>query len=126
VEGFSKRSGIAVSLTAQGELDRLGFDLELAVFRIVQESLSNVHRHSHSSTANILLVREGSSLNLEIADQGRGIPPGKDKAGVGIGSIRERARLLKGTVNITTNFSGTVIRVSLPLAEEQASSGAVA
>jgi PAS domain S-box-containing protein len=126
VEGFSKRSGIAVSLTAQGELDRLGFDLELAVFRIVQESLSNVHRHSHSSTANILLVREGSSLNLEIADQGRGIPPGKDKAGVGIGSIRERARLLKGTVNITTNFSGTVIKVSLPLAEEQASSGAVA
>lgn len=126
VEGFSKRSGIAVSLTPQGELDRLGFDLELAVFRIVQESLSNVHRHSHSSTANILLVREGSSLNLEIADQGRGIPPGKDKAGVGIGSIRERARLLKGTVNITTNFSGTVIRVSLPLAEEQASSGAVA
>jgi signal transduction histidine kinase len=126
VEGFSKRSGIAVSLTAQGELDRLGFDLELAVFRIVQESLSNVHRHSHSSTANILLVREGSSLNLEIADQGRGIPAGKDKAGVGIGSIRERARLLKGTVNITTNFSGTVIKVSLPWAEEQASSGAVA
>ena len=111
VEGFSKRSGIAVSLAAQGELDRLGFDVELAVFRIVQESLSNVHRHSHSSTANILLVRQGSSLNLEIADQGRGIPPGKDKTGVGIGSIRERARLLKGTVNITTNFSGTVIRV---------------
>ena len=96
------------------------------MFRIVQESLSNVHRHSHSATANILLVREGSSLNLEIADQGRGIPPGKDKTGVGIGSIRERVRLLKGTVNITTNFSGTIIRVSLPLAEEQASSGAVA
>src|SRR6476469_8411502 len=127
VEGFSKRSGIAVSLTAEGELDRLGFDIELAVFRIVQESLSNVHRHSHSSTASILLVRQGSSLNLEIADQGRGIPPGKDKTGVGIGSIRERARLLKGTVNITTNFSGTVIRVCLPLPEEQAlTSGAVA
>lgn len=127
VEGFSKRSGIAVSLTAEGELDRLGFDIELAVFRIVQESLSNVHRHSHSSTATILLVRQGSSLNLEIADQGRGIPPGKDKTGVGIGSIRERARLLKGTVNITTNFSGTVIRVCLPLPEEQAlTSGAVA
>lgn len=127
VEGFSKRSGIAVSLTAEGDLDRLGFDIELAVFRIVQESLSNVHRHSHSSTATILLVRQVSSLNLEIADQGMGIPPGKDKTGVGIGSIRERARLLKGTVNITTNFSGTVIRVSLPLPEEQAlTSGAVA
>ena len=127
VEGFSRRSGVAVSLTAQGELDRLGFDIELAVFRIVQESLSNVHRHSHSATANILLVRQGSTLNLEIADQGRGIPPGKDKVGVGIGSIRERARLLKGTVNITTNFSGTVIKVSLPLPQEQeSSSGAVA
>ena len=77
VEGFSKRSGIAVSLTTQGELEKLGFDVELAVFRIVQESLSNVHRHSHSSTANILLVRQGAFLNLEIGDQGRGIPPGR-------------------------------------------------
>jgi two-component system, NarL family, sensor kinase len=127
VEGFSRRSGVAVSLTAQGELDRLGFDVELAVFRIVQESLSNVHRHSHSSTANILLVRQGSSLNLEIADQGRGIPPGKDKTGVGIGSIRERVRLLKGTVNISSDASGTIISISLPVPEEQAaSSGAVA
>ena len=127
VEGFSRRSGVAVSVTAQGELDRLGFDVELAVFRIVQESLSNVHRHSHSSTANILLVRQGSFLNLEIADQGRGIPPGKDKTGVGIGSIRERVRLLKGTVNISSDASGTIISISLPVPEEQAaSSGAVA
>jgi PAS domain S-box-containing protein len=127
VEGFSRRSGVAVSLTAQGELDRLGFDVELAVFRIVQESLSNVHRHSHSSTANILLIRQGSSLNLEIADQGRGMPPGKDKAGVGIGSIRERVRLLKGTVNISSDASGTIISISLPVPGEQAApSGAVA
>ncbi|MBZ5490877.1 MAG: PAS domain-containing sensor histidine kinase [Acidobacteriia bacterium] len=127
VEGFSRRSGVAVSLTTQGELDRLGFDVELAVFRIVQESLSNVHRHSHSSTANILLIRQGSSLNLEIADQGRGMPPGKDKAGVGIGSIRERVRLLKGTVNISSDASGTIISISLPVPEDQAaSSGAVA
>jgi PAS domain S-box-containing protein len=127
VEGFSRRSGVAVSLAAQGELDRLGFDVELAVFRIVQESLSNVHRHSHSSTANILLIRQGSSLNLEIADQGRGMPPGKDKAGVGIGSIRERVRLLKGTVNISSDASGTIISISLPVPEEQtASTDAVA
>jgi PAS domain S-box-containing protein len=127
VEGFSKRSGVALSLTAQGELDKLGFDVELAVFRIVQESLSNVHRHSHSSTANILLVRQGSSLNLEIADQGRGIPPGKGNAGVGIAGIRERVRLLKGTVTIRSDASGTIIRISLPVPDEQAaSSGAVA
>jgi len=127
VEGFSKRSGVAVSLTAQGELDGLGFDVDLAVFRIVQESLSNIHRHSHSSTANILLIRQGSSLSLEIADQGRGIPPGKINAGVGIAGIRERVRLLKGTVNISSGASGTIISISLPLPEEQASaSGAVA
>jgi len=122
VEGFSKRSGVAVSLTAQGELGRLGIEVELAVFRIVQESLSNVHRHSHSATANIVLIRQGSTLNLEIADQGRGMPPGKDKTGVGIGSIRERVRLLKGTVNIGSDASGTIISISLPLPEEQAAS----
>lgn len=127
VEGFSKRSGIAVTLTTQGELDKLGFDVELAVFRIVQESLSNVHRHSHSSTANILLVRQDSSLNLDISDQGRGIPAGKDNTGVGIAGIRERVRLLKGTVTIRSDASGTIIRISLPVTEEQAaSSGAVA
>lgn len=127
VEGFSKRSGIAVSLTAQGELDGLGFDVDLAVIRIVQESLSNIHRHSHSSTANILLIRQGSFLDLEIADQGRGILPGKDNAGVGIAGIRERVRLLKGTVTIRSDASGTIITISLPVPEEQAaSSGAVA
>ena len=127
VEGFSTRSGIAVTLTTHGELEKLGFDVELAVFRIVQESLSNVHRHSHSSTANILLVRQDSLLNLEIADQGRGIPQGRDNTGVGIAGIRERVRLLKGTMNIITNSSGTVIKIELPLHEGEASvSGAVA
>ncbi len=127
VEGFSKRSGIAVTLTTQGELDKLGFDVELAVFRIVQESLSNVHRHSHSSTAHILLVRQGPLLNLNIADQGRGTPPGKSNAGVGIAGIRERVRLLKGTVTIRSDTSGTSITISLPVSEEEAaSSGAVA
>jgi PAS domain S-box-containing protein len=127
VEGFSTRSCIAVTLTTHGELEKLGFDVELAVFRIVQESLSNVHRHSHSSTANIRLVRQGSFLNLEIADQGRGIPQGRDNTGVGIAGIRERVRLLKGTMNIITNSSGTVIKIELPLHEGEASaSGAVA
>jgi len=99
----------------------------LAVFRIVQESLSNIHRHSHSSTANILLIRQGSNLNLEIADQGRGIPPGRDNTGVGIAGIRERVRLLKGTMSIRSDASGTIICISLPVPEERtASSGAVA
>lgn len=119
VDGFARRSGIAVTLTASGDLDQLGFDVELAVFRIVQEALSNIHRHSHSSTAQILLIRQDAALGLEISDQGRGIPPGKDMAGVGIAAMRERVRLLRGCLDIKTSSSGTTITISLPLADEQ-------
>jgi len=127
VEGFGRRSGIAVTLAAHGDLERLGFDVELAVFRIVQESLSNIHRHSHSSTAHILLIRQDAALVLEISDQGRGIPPGKDVAGVGIAAMRERVRLLRGSLEIKTGSTGTAITISLPLADGQSpSSDAVA
>jgi PAS domain S-box-containing protein len=126
VDGFSRRSGIAVTLTAPGDLEQLGFDVELAVFRIVQESLSNIHRHSHSSTAHILLIRQDAALGLEISDQGRGIPPGKDMAGVGIAAMRERVRLLRGRLDIKTSSSGTTIAISLPLADEQVPSSGVA
>jgi PAS domain S-box-containing protein len=127
VEGFSRRSGIAVTLTTEGELEQLGFDIELAVFRIVQECLSNVHRHSHSATASILLARNGQLLTLEIADQGRGLRPGTDNAGVGIAAMRERVRLLKGQMEIRSGAAGTAIAIRLPLPAEQASSsGAVA
>ena len=127
VEGFGRRSGIAVTMSVHGDLERLGFDVELAVFRIVQEALSNIHRHSHSPTAHILLIRQDAALALEISDQGRGIPPGKDMAGVGIAAVRERVRLLRGSLEIKTGPTGTAITLSLPLTEEQSSSsGAVA
>lgn len=127
VEGFGRRSGVAVTMSAHGDLERLGFDVELAVFRIVQEALSNIHRHSHSSTAHILLIRQDATLALEISDQGRGIPPGKDVAGVGIAAMRERVRLLRGSLEIKTGSTGTAITISLPLADGQSSSsGAVA
>ena len=127
VDGFSRRSGIAVILATEGELEQLGFDVELAVFRIVQECLSNVHRHSHSATASIQLSRSDQLLTLEIADHGRGLRPGADSAGVGIAAMRERVRLLKGHMEIRTGASGTTIAIRLPLpAEQGASSGAVA
>ena len=66
VEGFVQRSGIAVTLNTSGDLDTLGFDMNLAVFRIVQEALSNIHRHSGSSTARIMVARDQNSLTLEI------------------------------------------------------------
>jgi signal transduction histidine kinase len=126
VEGFGRRSGIAVTMTAPADLEGLGFDVELAVFRIVQEALSNIHRHSHSSTAHIQLIRQDAALGLEISDQGRGIPPGKDMAGVGVAAMRERVRLLRGRLDIKTGSTGTTITISLPLVDEQLASSGVA
>jgi PAS domain S-box-containing protein len=126
VEGFAKRTGIQVTLNSHGELDNLGFDIELAVFRIMQEALSNVHRHSGSPTAMVDVSYDGNLLRLQIADQGRGIPPGKDRSGVGLGSMRERARLLKGQLAIQTGSAGTTIRIQLPVAHTESSSRASA
>ena len=126
VEGFAKRTGIQVSMNSQGELDNLGFDIELAVFRIMQEALSNVHRHSGSRTATVLIAYDGNLLRLQIADQGRGIPAGTDRSGVGLGSMRERARLLKGKLIVETGSTGTTIKVELPVARPEISSRASA
>jgi signal transduction histidine kinase len=84
----------------------LGFDLELAVFRIVQESLSNVHRHSHSSTANILLVCEGSSLNLEIADQGQGNSTGQGQSGSWYWQHTRKGTAVEGNCEYHHEFLG--------------------
>ena len=126
VEGFAKRTGIQVSMNSQGELDNLGFDIELAIFRIMQEALSNVHRHSGSRTATVLIAYDGNLLRLQIADQGRGIPAGTDRSGVGLGSMRERARLLKGKLIVETGSTGTAIKVELPVARPEISSRASA
>jgi two-component system, NarL family, sensor kinase len=122
IEGFAKRTGIQVTLNRQGDLDNLGFDIELAVFRILQEALSNVHRHSGSLAAAVQISYDGGILRLQIADQGRGIPPGMDRTGVGLGSMRERTRLLKGRLAIETGNTGTTITIELPVAPPESSS----
>jgi PAS domain S-box-containing protein len=114
VEGFSKRSGVAVTMSTSGELDKLSFDVELAAFRILQEGLANILRHSQSSTATVAVSCDGHTFTLEIADQGRGIPAGSAE-GVGLASMRERVRLLKGELEIKTGPAGTTIIVRLPL-----------
>jgi signal transduction histidine kinase len=119
IDGFSRRSAIQVTLNSQGDMKELGFDIELAVFRIMQEALSNVHRHSGSQTATVKISCDSNFLRLQIADQGRGIPPGMDRSGVGLGSMRERARLLKGKLIIETGNNGTTIKVELPLARPE-------
>jgi signal transduction histidine kinase len=122
VDGFAKRTGIQVTLQSQGELDNLGFDIELAVFRILQEALSNIHRHSGSLSAMVQISYADSNLRLQIADMGRGIPPGMDRSGVGLGSMRERARLLKGRMAIETGNTGTTVTIELPVTPPESSS----
>ncbi|HEX3095155.1 MAG TPA: PAS domain S-box protein [Candidatus Angelobacter sp.] len=125
VEGFAKRSGIAVTMSMSGELDKAGFDVELAVFRILQEGLSNIHRHSQSRTATVLASCDGHTLTLEIADQGNGIPAGSAE-GVGMASMRERVRLLKGELAIKTGLAGTTIIVRLPMSDMASSTNTAA
>ncbi len=117
VKGFSERSGILVNLDMPAELGRLGRDVEVTLYRIVQEALSNVHRHSGSPTAEITLSLGMDSVTLEVADQGCGLPPSPDghRLGVGITGMRERVRLLGGSLELKSGRPGTTIRVVLPL-----------
>jgi len=122
VAAFSRRSGIAVDLQVQPDLGRLPQEVELALFRITQEALTNVHRHSGSSTAHVGLKRDAETATLRIEDQGRGVPPGVldptgkgiANLGIGIAGMRERVRQLGGRLTIA-GAGGTTIEVVLAL-----------
>ena len=93
-------------------------DLEIAAFRVVQESLTNIHRHSGSRTASIRVSRNDGEVTLEVIDQGNGISVGAergDSVGVGMSGMRERLKLLKGTLCVDSNSEGTTVRASFPL-----------
>ena len=121
VKGFTERSGVHVDLAIQQTFGRLPKDIEVAVFRILQESLTNIHRHSGSSKASIRISRAGASVCLEIEDEGRGISPEKlatiqtQGSGVGIAGMRERVRHLGGEMNIRSSSNGTQISVLIPI-----------
>ena len=123
--GFVSRSGINVNVEVQPNLGRLPYELELTLFRIVQEALTNIHRHSGSSTAEITLVHDAHQVALRIMDHGRGIPPGRLEAGhnagsvigVGIAGMRERVRLLRGQLRIESGASGTSLTATLPISD---------
>jgi len=124
VNGFSQRSGIGVQLDLPPTLQRLPVELEIAIFRAVQESLTNVHRHSGSPTASVRLAAEDSEILLEVSDDGCGIPPQKLAArqeqamiGIGILGMRERMRQLGGQMEISSANKGTSVYVKLPLKE---------
>jgi len=123
VEGFSARSRIQINLEIEPDLGRLGHEVELAIFRVVQEALANVHHHSQSPTATVLLIRESRNIRLEIVDEGKGIPPEllnrvhAGVGGVGTAGMRERIRHCGGRLEITSGNTGTCIRTFLPLSE---------
>jgi signal transduction histidine kinase len=128
--GFAERSGVKVDLELPDSLQRLPRDTETVLFRIVQESLTNIHRHAGSSMAVIRVRRDPDKLVLEIEDSGHGIPTASlaqikrgGGSGVGIASMIERMQQLGGHLEVTSGDhgnTGTTVRVWLPLAEDAA------
>jgi signal transduction histidine kinase len=126
VEGFAERSKIAVDLKCSKEFGRLPREVETAIFRIVQECLINIHRHSGSATAAVQIAWLDGQVRLEITDHGKGISPQmRDQmesggtVGVGVRGMRERVRQLGGSLKISSDDAGTGTRivVRLPAAE---------
>jgi PAS domain S-box-containing protein len=120
VEGFAKRSGIEVTVEIHPDLGRMNADIELALFRVTQESLTNIHRHSESKTAFIRMLVVNDTVVLEVRDQGIGIPPQKLESlgkvsGVGIAGMGERLSDLGGKVAISSDSNGTLVTASIPL-----------
>ena len=119
--GFSERTGIQTKIEIPRDLGRLPQDVETALFRIVQEALANIHRHSQSRSAEIRLWREGDHVIEEIQDFGLGMPSEKAAAnsnaslGVGIAGMRARVRQLGGETQIDTSARGTAVRVNVPI-----------
>ena len=123
LDGFTERSKIRVDLEIPEEFGRLPQESETAIFRIVQECLTNIHRHSGSPVARICITRSDGQLSLEVEDRGKGIPPEKREVmesggtlGVGIRGMRERLRQLGGSLEINSNGTGTVVVARLPVA----------
>jgi PAS domain S-box-containing protein len=126
LEGFTTRSHVNTTFEVSPEFGRLPREVELALFRVLQESLTNVHRHSGSSTAHVRLAMQNATAILQIQDQGKGIPagtleePGQDRTGslgVGLRSMSERMQQLGGKLEIFSNEDGTTVSATVPVAE---------
>ncbi|MFY9529274.1 MAG: sensor histidine kinase [Candidatus Acidiferrales bacterium] len=124
IEGFAERGKIKVDLDFPDDFGRLSQELETAIFRMVQECLTNIHRHSESPIAKIRIARSGGDVRVEVEDRGKGMPPEKQSElaspgtpGVGIRGMRERIAQLGGSLEIHSNSKGTVVAVRLPVVD---------
>jgi PAS domain S-box-containing protein len=121
VQGLAERSSLKIDLEISDNFGRLPSELELVIFRLVQECLTNIHRHSGSETAMIRVEREEDAVRVKVEDQGRGMSPERlaeiqsQGTGVGIRGMRERVRHFRGDLVIASNGSGTKIYATLPL-----------
>jgi len=121
IQGLMERSGLSIDVKIADDFGRLSSEMELALFRIVQECLNNIHRHSGSDAAIVRLSRAAGNVRLDVEDEGKGIPTEKlrgiraQRSGVGITGMRERVRHFNGVMDIQSNGAGTKISVTLPV-----------
>jgi PAS domain S-box-containing protein len=123
--GYTQRTGIQVELK-MAEIGRMPGEVETTLFRIIQEALTNVHRHSGSSRAEIRIVRDPRQVRLQVSDEGKGVPLNAlemisegASVGVGIAGMRERAIQLGGQLKVASSDRGTTITATLPLREQE-------
>lgn len=128
LEGFTKRSGIKTTFEVSPDFDRIPGDLELALFRVLQESLTNVHRHSGSPTASVRLLIRNRAVILELIDEGKGTQSKnwKDRGqdwmgafGVGLRGMNERMRQLGGSLELSSTQGGTTVTATIPIPEAE-------
>jgi PAS domain S-box-containing protein len=123
VEGFTSRSGIKTTFEVSPGFDRVPEDVELALFRVLQEALTNVHRHSDSATAKVQLLKEEGAVVLKIVDEGKGIHPKNGDStshtmrafGVGLRGMSERLHQLSGSLELNSTAGGTTVVARVPL-----------
>jgi len=128
IEGLERRSGLKIELSITEDVGRLPGDMELVIFRLVQECLTNVHRHSESKNAAIRITRGAESISVEVKDEGKGMSPERlteiqsQGSGVGIRGMCERLRQFRGDLVIESGSSGTRISAALPVPKDVNSS----
>ena len=124
-EGFAQRSGLQLDIRISEPPKRMPREVEIALFRVLQETLTNIHRHSKSSSAELVFQSDSSNFVLTVRDHGVGIPKdvlerfkSSSTSGVGLAGMRERIRELGGTFDVDSDVGGTCVRVVVPITEQ--------
>jgi two-component system, NarL family, sensor kinase len=121
VDEYGKRSQVRVSLRIEEPIQRLPRDVEIALFRVLQESLTNVYRHSAAQSVDVRIVCNDGHVSLTVADDGKGIPPevlarfrGGEAPGIGLGGMRERLAEFGGEIRVDSSSGGSVVEAVIP------------